>query len=280
MSLSHRPSLRTLVERSLRDECRLERGAKVLLAVSGGGDSTALLHVMASLREQFGLELCAHGVDHGLRAEAPLELDQAQRLARSLDVSFDRTTLEIPRGANLQARARRGRYTALRAAAERLGAAWIATAHHADDRAETVLMRIMRGSGPAGLGVLAPKAGDLLRPLIRAGRVDILAHLERHHLPYSEDPSNRDPHYLRTRVRLKLLPQLAEDAPGIVSHLNALADRMLEISADNPLSSLGLSRPQADELKRMLRNRRQGAEIALGAGWVMTLQKRKLHVSE
>lgn len=280
MSASHAPSLRTLVERSLRGECCVEPGTKVLLAVSGGGDSTALLHVMASLRETFGLQLLAHGVDHGLRPEAPIELDQVQRLAASLGVEFERTALHIAKGSNLQARARSGRYAALRSAARKAGATWIATAHHADDRAETVLMRLMRGSGPIGLGVLPPKSGDLIRPLIRAGRADITRHLERHHLAYANDPSNRDPHYLRTRVRLELIPQLVQCAPGIVRHLNALADRMLELSGEDPLSSLALSRAQAEQLKHILRDRQHGAEIALGAGWVMKLEQRKLRISE
>jgi tRNA(Ile)-lysidine synthase len=269
----------TLVERCLRNECHVERGAKILLAVSGGGDSTALLHVMASLCAKFGLALHAHGVNHGLRHEASLELDQAQRLSTALGVPFTRTELRVSQGSNLQARARHARFAALRGAARELGAACIATAHHADDRAETVLMRLMRGSGPVGLGVLAPHSGDLIHPLIRASRLDILAHLQRHEIPYSNDPSNRDAHYLRTRVRFELLPRLQQEAPGIVAHLNALADRMLELSEVSPLNSLGLSRSQADDLKRMLRDRRDLAEIALGQGWVMKLEKRKLRSS-
>jgi tRNA(Ile)-lysidine synthase len=268
-----------LVERALRDECRVEPGEKVLLAVSGGVDSTALLHVMASLSESFGLELHAHGVNHGLRDEAPAELDQIERLATTLGVPFTRSNVQVPKGANLQARARNERYAALRRTALGLGARWIATAHHADDRAETVLIRLLRGSGPVGLGVLAPQKGDLIRPLIRASRLDILEHLERHQLQYSVDPSNRDPHYLRTRIRIDVLPMLIQESPGIVSHLNALADRMLELSGENPLSSLALSRSQADELKRMLRNRQDTAEIALSGGWVMKLEKRKLRSS-
>ena len=279
MSASHRPSLRTLVERSLRDECRVERGERVLLAVSGGVDSTALLHVMASLSDIFGLELHAHGVNHGLRSEAPAELDQVERLAATLGVPFTRSNVQVPKGANLQARARNERFCALRSRAQELGARWIATAHHADDRAETVLIRLMRGSGPVGLGVLAPQQGDLIRPLIRASRLDIIGHLERHQLPYSVDPSNRDPHYLRTRIRIDILPRLIHESPGIVSHLNALADRMLELAEENPLNTLALSRSQAEELKRMLRNRRDMAEIALGEGWVVKLEKRKVRSS-
>lgn len=279
MVATHQPTLTTLVERCLRDECQLHRGMKLLLAVSGGGDSTAMLHVMATLSASFGFELHAHGVDHGLRTEACLELDRAEHLSGTLRVPFTRTQLRVEKGSNLQARARDARYAALRAAAQAVGAALIATAHHADDRAETVLIRLMRGSGPLGLSVLAPRSGDLIHPLTRASRLDILAHLQRHNLPYSEDPSNRDEHYLRTRVRFEILPRLKQDAPGIIAHLNALADRMSELADSSPLNSLGLSRRQADDLKRMLRDRKELAEIALGQGWVLKLEKRKLRSS-
>ncbi len=276
MSGTHRPSLTTLVERALRDECHLERGSKILLAISGGGDSMAMLHVMASLAPTHGLDLYAHGVNHGLRSEAQLELDQAERFAASLGVPFARSNLEVSKGANLQARARQERYAALRNVARGLDASCIATAHHADDRAETVLMRLMRGSGPRGLGVLAPRTADLIRPLIRASRFDIRDHLSRHQISYAEDPSNRDAAYLRTRIRFEHLPRLLTESPGIVQHLNSLADRMIELSDENPMKSFDFSRRQAEELKKVLRLRRDGAEIALGEGWVLKLQKRRI----
>ena len=276
MSATHRPTLTTLVERALRDDCRLERGERILLAVSGGGDSMAMLHVMASLASTHGLDLYAHGVNHGLRHEAALELDEAERFAESLGVPFARSNLQVPKGTNLQARAREQRYTALRSVARGLGPCCIATAHHADDRAETVLIRLMRGSGPTGLGVLAPRTGDLIHPLIRASRMDIRDHLARHGIAFAEDPSNRDQSYLRTRIRFELMPRLLAESPGIVQHLNSLADRMIEIADDNPMNSLDFSRRQADELKRMLHVRRDGAEIALGEGWVLKLEKRRI----
>lgn len=276
MAATHPPTLITLVERTLLGECSLPPGTKVLLAVSGGGDSMAMLHVMALLASQFHLDLIAHGVNHGLRSEAQLELDGAEQLARSLKVPFGRTNLLVSMGANLQARARRERYVALRAAARQVSAQFIATAHHADDRAETVLIRLMRGSGPLGLGVLKPRRGDLVRPLIRAARSDIRKHLTRHGISYATDPSNADPAYLRTRVRCHLLPKLLEESPGLVEHLNGLADRMNEVADNNPLGGLGLSRGQATELKRMLLRRREGTEVALSEGWFLRLQKRKL----
>jgi tRNA(Ile)-lysidine synthase len=200
------------------------RGAKVLLAVSGGPDSMALLHVLAGLRRRGAFGLFAHGVDHGLRREAAGELDVAEGFARSLDVPFTRTRVSVDPGSNLQARARDARWTALEAAAARVGASRIATGHHADDRAETVLMRILRGTGVRGLAVLPPVDGQRIRPMLRARRRDIDAHVARHRIPFAVDPSNRDPRFLRTRVRHEVLPALELLSPRAVEHLCALAD--------------------------------------------------------
>ena len=230
MARSHPPSLQVVVERTLREECRLPAGSRIVLAVSGGGDSMAMLHAMAALANRLGLRLSAHGVDHGLRPEAALELDGAEQLADCLDVPFSRSRISVRRGSNLQARARSQRYEELRKVAHALSAKFIATAHQAEDRAETVLMRLMRGAGPAGLAVLAPLAEDLLRPMIRVHKSDVISYLRRHKIRYSEDPSNGDERYLRSRVRNGLLPRLQAESPSIVRHLNSLADRMLEFS--------------------------------------------------
>jgi len=223
---SHPPALITIVNRTLRDECGVARGDRLLVAVSGGADSSALLHALSRVAPRLGLELRAHGVDHGLRPEASAELDRAEELATRLGVPFGRTRLRVPAGGNLQARARAARYSALRRAAAEAGARWIATAHHADDRAETVLLRLMRGAPPVGLAVLPARSGDLLRPLIRARRADVLAHLGRHEIRWAEDPSNRDRRFLRCRVREELMPLLESMSPGIVGHLCALADEL------------------------------------------------------
>jgi tRNA(Ile)-lysidine synthase len=135
MRPSHPPTLITLARRTIRDAALLRPGERVLAAVSGGPDSMALLHVLARLRKSEGHELSAHGVDHGLRREAAAELDQAEGLATALGIPFTRTLVAVAPGGNLQARARAARYEALRQAAEQLGAAVIATGHHADDRA-------------------------------------------------------------------------------------------------------------------------------------------------
>lgn len=224
MPRSHPPTLITLVRAALREHPLVPRGAKVLVAVSGGPDSMALLHVLALLRRRLAFGLFAHGVDHGLRPEAAAELELADAFARSLDVPFTRSRLALASGGNLQARARDARWAALRTAASRAGADRIATGHHAEDRAETVVMRILRGTRLRGLGALPPLDGDRIRPLYRARRSDIDAHVRRHGIPHALDPSNRDPRFLRTRVRQEILPALERLSPRIIEHLCALAD--------------------------------------------------------
>lgn len=275
MARSHPPTVLSLCRRAFHDEIRWERGAHILVAVSGGVDSIVLLHVLARLAESHGFELSAHGVDHGLRKEASAELDLAEALAVRVGVPFSRSTLSIAPGGNLQARARTARYAALRAAAARLSASHVATAHHADDRAETVLLRLLRGGTARGLGVLPAQSGDLVRPLIRARRSDIRAHAERHQLRFAEDPSNRDPRFLRVRVRHELMPLLQALSPGIVENLTALADEQLReplpavLAADG--TRLTLTRAQRNELSRMLERPSLRACLRLTAG-------RKLYV--
>lgn len=251
---SHPPSLIRLAERLIRDERLLARGDVVLCACSGGPDSTALLHVLTMLRRRIGHEVVAHGVDHGLRAAAAAELAIARDLAERLGVPYASTRVDVAPGANLQARARAARFAALAAASVAHGARAIATGHTADDRAETVLLRLLRGAGPRGLAVLPPRAplwsdavgaarsgvepgsaagAELIRPLLLARRADVLAHLSRHHLAFAEDPSNGDPRFTRVRVRRELLPLLEDLSPAIVEHLCALSD-MLVAGRDRP----------------------------------------------
>ncbi len=237
MKGSHPPTLITLARRVLSES---PRPSVILAAVSGGPDSMALLHVLAFLRGKLGFSLHAHGVDHGLRDDAARELDRAADYARSLEVPWGQTLTKVAPGGNLQARARTQRFVALRAAASTAGATLIATGHHADDRAETVLIRLLRGTSPRGLAVLPSRSEDLIRPFLRARRSDILAHIGRHQIPYSSDPSNASPRFVRTRVRHELLPLMEQLSPSIVSHLCRLAD---DLDRDPPRSS-GLRPPE------------------------------------
>ncbi len=271
-----KPALLTLARRELR-ALELARGSVIVAAVSGGPDSMALLHVLAKLAPDLGVVIHAHGVDHGLRAEAAAELDLAEAFAARLDVRFTRTLVRVARGGNLQARARTARYEALAVAARAVGACTIATAHHADDRAETVLMRLMRGAGPRGLAVLPPRAPlaldtahELVRPLIRARRDAVQAHAARHGVPFATDPSNTDPRFLRVRVRLELLPLLQSLAPGIVDHLTSLADQ-LGAERGETADSFPLSRSVQVALADLARSRSKTARVWLPHGLVVTL---------
>jgi tRNA(Ile)-lysidine synthase len=278
MRPSHPPTLITLARRTIRDEALFARGDRVLVAVSGGPDSMALLHVLATLRRSVGHELVAHGVDHGLRVGAALELDRAEALATALGVPFARTKVAVSGGGNLQARARTARYTALRQAARDQGVAVIATAHHAEDRAETVLIRLLRGAGPRGLAVLAPREGDRVRPLIRAHRRDVLAHLARHGIAFADDPSNADPRFLRSRLRFEVLPLLQSLSPGIVSHLCALADQLGSDRAAEAPHMHTLPRAAREAIVKMSRTHSKKARVSLPGGLVATYDRAKVAV--
>ncbi len=266
---SHPPALTTLARQVLAREVGLAKGARVLVAVSGGPDSMALLDVMARLRKPLGVQVCAHGVDHGLREEAGAELALAEAHARSLGVPFAFTRVTLESGGNLQARARTARYAALRAAALAAQCAQIATGHHADDRAETVLMRLLRGSGPSGLAVLPPAAGDLIRPFIRARKAVVMAHLSRHGIAFASDPSNASARFLRVRVRSELMPLLESLGPGVIEHLCALADQLS--NAPKPALSL----PRATQSALALLAERRTGEVLLPGGLVVRAEAKK-----
>ena len=252
------PTLLTLCRRLLRSKRLFERGQLVLCAVSGGPDSMALLHALALMRKRRGHRLAAVGIDHGLRDGAGAELDAAEQLASDHEVPFERIRLDMERGSNLQARARSARHAALQACAQRRDAACIALGHTADDRAETLIMRLLRGSGPHGLAVMPARTHgiegtvELVRPLLLARRSDVLAHLQRHGVPFAHDPSNRDRRFLRVRVRHEVIPLLEELSPGVVDHLCTLADALVDQRDEtDPLATL--NRTQRQQIQRLLR---------------------------
>jgi tRNA(Ile)-lysidine synthase len=190
----------------------LHGGETVLVAVSGGVDSVALLDVLCQLAPALALTIrCVH-VHHGLRSEADTDAEFVQRLAEKLAVPFhlERVTVRsAPPWEGLEAEARRARYAALEARALSAGAARIATGHTADDQAETVLMRLLDGAGPRGLAGIAPARGRIIRPLLDARREEVLAHARSRGLDWVEDATNRDPRFLRNRIRHEVLPVLA-----------------------------------------------------------------------
>jgi tRNA(Ile)-lysidine synthase len=198
----------------------LERFPTLVLAVSGGPDSTALMMLAARWRDSLKTppKLIAVTVDHGLRKESKREAADVARLARRLGVAHRTLHWRGKKPATgLQAAARAARYRLLAQAARAAGAGHVLTAHTLDDQAETVLIRMSRGSGIAGLAAMSRFAlvpGDaqirLVRPLLAVAKSRLVATLRAAKVSFAEDPSNRDPRFTRARLR-GLMPDLARE---------------------------------------------------------------------
>jgi tRNA(Ile)-lysidine synthase len=218
------------------------RDLTVLLAVSGGADSVALTRVMTAVGSDGPGRLCVAHFNHRLRGDESVG-DEAfvvalcRQLGLPCEVGQAGATLAETTGATLEEAARDARYEFLRQTAERLGARYVVTAHTADDQAETVLHRVLRGSGIAGLaGIgrtrqLGP-AVTILRPLLGVRHSEVLAYLHELGQTFRDDSSNADRQFTRNRLRHELLPQLAADYnPGVVDALLRLGKLAGEVQA-------------------------------------------------
>lgn len=199
--------------------------AAVLVALSGGPDSTALLRTLAALREAGDLKaLHACHVDHQLRAGSAADADFCASSCDALRVPLLRRAVEVGARGGLQEAARRARYRALAAAAGACGADFIATGPTLTDQAETVLLRLLRGAGARGLGGIPARRGRLVRPLLDRTRREVLDYLAASGAAFLSDPSNASPRFLRNRVRHEVAPLLESLAPGAERRLARVAD--------------------------------------------------------
>jgi tRNA(Ile)-lysidine synthase len=203
------------VTASLRRQGLGSSGDRVLVALSGGSDSVALLHLLFALARDGGPAVAgAAHLNHGLRGnEADEDEAFCAALAQRLGVPFIADRVDVADLARRQHRsledaARVARYRFLDAAAERLGATAIAVGHTRDDQAETFLLRLLRGSGTRGLSAIQPRAGTVVRPLLDISREELRSYLAERGEPYREDSSNQDVAILRNRVRHELMPLL------------------------------------------------------------------------
>lgn len=208
---------------------------RVVVGVSGGADSVALLHVLPLLRPRWELTLRVAHLDHALRPDSQLDAAFVRELAarRRVPVTVERRDVAAicaREGWSLEDGARRVRYQFLLEVARREGASHIALAHTADDQAETVLLRLVRGTGLMGLRAMPLKRPLeevwVVRPLLEVWRRDLLALLTAERLPYREDATNADGRFVRNRIRHELLPLLEREYnPNMKAALSQLAEQ-------------------------------------------------------
>jgi tRNA(Ile)-lysidine synthase len=216
-----------------------------IIACSGGPDSIALARALAALLHEGRLpRLVVAHLDHQLRPDSASDADFVRmQTARWHPAEFRTHTVDIARKAvaardNLEATARRERYAWLTELAREVGAAWVAVGHTADDQAETILFRLLRGTGLPGLAGMSPSrplaAGiDLVRPLLGMARAEVLRYLADCDQPFREDPTNRDHRFTRNRLRHELLPLLREQYnPAVNDILCRLAEQAREVQSD------------------------------------------------
>jgi tRNA(Ile)-lysidine synthase len=228
-AIGYHPLVRA-VDLALRSKCRVPAGASLLVAVSGGADSVALLLALATLstRRTRGYRLAVGHVQHGLRPCAENDAAFVKALAERFSLPFFRADLNLAAASadrqhagNIESIARKARYRALTEMASGFEALHIATAHHADDQLETLLMRLARGAGTAGLSGMAwrrPVAKGqnltLVRPMLAVDRQMVLGFLEAIGQPYCTDPTNLDLTRARANLRANVLPVLKKIHPG------------------------------------------------------------------
>ena len=206
-------------------------GELVVVAVSGGPDSVCLLDILCKLKEELGIGIVVAHFDHGLRPdEDEHETRFVESMAISFGLPFETKSADLgmrTEKGSLEERARNARYQFLWQVRRKVSAKKIAIGHNLNDQAETVLMRLLRGSGPSGLAGIPPNRDDgIVRPLIEVTRSEIESYLAQRPLNYVTDSSNLRTSYLRNRIRLELLPELRKYQPRIVELLGQTAEIM------------------------------------------------------
>jgi tRNA(Ile)-lysidine synthase len=246
-------SLRSRVEKTLTEfkVC----GERLVVAVSGGADSIVLLDVLNTLRQSLKLELHVAHLDHGLRPDSDVDADLVERFSRQCGLPCIRETLAPGRCtengiSSIENAARIARYEFLDRTAAAVGAHFVVLGHHADDQAETVLMRLLRGSGVTGLaGMASLRDGRYLRPLLSSKRAEIESYALSRSLQFQTDRTNADIRHVRNRIRHRLLPELRRHFnPSIVQTLCRTAtvlgdeDRYLADCARSAIQKLATKR--------------------------------------
>lgn len=219
------------VESTIREFGMGPDGSKIVVGISGGPDSTTLLHLLCRLREKHHLQLWAAHLNHGIREKEAKEDEKWVKLfAQKLNIPLTVDAIDVPllareKGDSLESVARQVRYNFLEHFANKVGADRIAVGHTASDQAETVLMRLIRGSGVDGLAGIPPVRGRVIRPLIRTFKWEIEDYCRRYKLAPRRDSSNKDLYFFRNRIRFELIPHLHNCYnPRVAETLHRTAD--------------------------------------------------------
>ncbi|GGD04453.1 tRNA(Ile)-lysidine synthase [Thalassobacillus devorans] len=230
--------MKTAVDAFIERNRLLEQGQTVLIAVSGGPDSMALLHYFKTIREPWGLSLIAASVDHGLRGAASIEdLTYVKEVCKQWNIDFVGTSVDVPTykkqyNLNTQEAARILRYQFFQEQMNKKRAGILALGHHGDDQAETMLMRLVRGTTPGGLTGIPVKrdfaGGKIIRPFLGVTKEEILAYCKEYHIHPREDLSNKDTKYTRNYFRHKILPLMKAENPKLNEHLWKLSQDLKE----------------------------------------------------
>nr|WP_315251654.1 tRNA lysidine(34) synthetase TilS [uncultured Duganella sp.] len=221
-----KPTLTSTFEQAVRAAAGEGAAPRIAVALSGGLDSSALLHLAHAYAQQHELTVCAFHIHHGLSPNADAWVAHCEQQCAALNISFEarRIQLQDQKKSGTEAAARKARYAALGALCREHDVQLLLTAHHQDDQAETVLLQLLRGSGPAGLsgmdaansaaGLLQNDSLIMARPLLQASRKQLEAYAAQHNISHIHDESNDDPRYARNALRHTVMPALAQHFPG------------------------------------------------------------------
>lgn len=203
-------------------------GGVVIVGYSGGADSTALLHLMTRLQEEFNLRIHAAHLHHGMRPEADADVEVCRAVCNHLGIPLHEARVDVPalakaRKVSLEEAGRDARYAFFERLASELNAVAVALAHTRDDQIETILINLLRGTGPRGLCGMPYRRDRIIRPLLDVAREQTHRYCAEQNLPTVFDSTNLDPHQMRRRVRAELIPLMRSIAPAFETHLLRLA---------------------------------------------------------
>lgn len=219
----------------IKENQLISKGDHVIVGLSGGADSVCLLVLLHDLKDELGFTMSAIHLHHGIRGEsADRDADFARKMCENLDIPIDIEYRNIPgeaekTGESIEECARRIRYEIFAEKCTQYVNGVIAVAHHLDDQAETILFRMIRGTGIKGLKAMRPKNGNIIRPLLCMGRDEIITFLNEEKISYCFDESNDDTAYSRNRIRHLMMPEAKKMCPEASLHFAEIADEAAKI---------------------------------------------------